>query len=74
MRKFAIVAFAFVLSTSLLAGCRGGGNTDITTMPTNTTGSTTGSEGNTRSRSGYQRDNRMPDGIPQGKIGTPDHR
>ena len=40
MRKFAIIAFAFVLSGALLAGCRGG-STDMTTTPTDSTPGTT---------------------------------
>ena len=40
MRKFAILAFAFVLSGVLLAGCRGG-NTDMTTIPGDNASNTT---------------------------------
>ena len=71
MRKFAIIAFAFVLSATMMAGCRGGSDTDMTTMPTNNTtqtNSTVPSETGARRRIGGDRDNRMPDGNIVGRI------
>ena len=71
MRKIAIVAFAFVLSATMLAGCRGGSSTDMTTISTESTGNTgtsMPSEGGARGRAGGNRDNMIQDGNAQGRI------
>lgn len=68
MKKFATIAFALVLSASLLAGCRGGSNTDMTTMPTNESTGTTSTAPGARSRIGAGRENPIMDPNAQGQI------
>lgn len=58
MRKFAVIAFAFVLSATMMAGCRGGNSTD-TTMPHDSTGHTGTSMPGDNARG---RDNMIQDG------------
>ena len=71
MKKFAIIAFAFVLSAVTLTGCRGGNSTDMTTIPTSSTsqtGSTVPSGSGARGRTGGNRDNMIQDGNAQDRI------
>lgn len=70
MRKIAVIAFAFVLSATMMAGCRGGSSTDMTTLPNESTGQTGTSmpgEG-ARGRNGDTRDNMIQDGDVGSRI------
>ena len=68
MRKIAAIALTFLLGASLLAGCRGGSSTDMTTIPSESSGQT----GNTdpvasgaRGRIGASRDLHIADRGPE---------
>ena len=54
-----MIAVAFVLSATLLAGCRGGSNTDTTTIPTEITSHTVPSQNGVRGQIGASRNHQI---------------